>query len=106
MKATPPVQCSTVASFLTKGYSLNQIEAKTGLEKPTIGRIDKELEVDKKTILEAILLSLLNMINRLLFNKFQLADLDHIYIHSIHYLYYHWSDHGLHTNLFVSVDNK
>ncbi|KAG5349252.1 hypothetical protein C0989_004995 [Termitomyces sp. Mn162] len=48
MKATSPAQCSTVASLLAQGYSLHQIEAKTGLEKSTIGRISRGLEVDKE----------------------------------------------------------
>ncbi|KAG5735617.1 hypothetical protein E4T56_gene6944 [Termitomyces sp. T112] len=48
MKATSPAQCSTVASLLAQGYSLCQIEAKTDLGKSTIGRISRELEVDKE----------------------------------------------------------
>ncbi|KAG5347055.1 hypothetical protein C0989_000211, partial [Termitomyces sp. Mn162] len=48
MKATFPAQCSTVASLLAQWYSLHQIEAETGLGKSTIGRISRELEVDKE----------------------------------------------------------
>ncbi|KAG6805453.1 hypothetical protein H0H92_015315, partial [Tricholoma furcatifolium] len=48
MKATSPAQCPTVASLLAEGYSLCQIEAKTGLGKSTIGRIAREVEVDKE----------------------------------------------------------
>ncbi|KAG6883781.1 hypothetical protein C0992_007839 [Termitomyces sp. T32_za158] len=48
MKATSLSQRSTVTSLLAQGYSLHQIEAKTGLGKSTIGRNSRELEVDKE----------------------------------------------------------
>ena len=38
----------TVTSLLQEGYSLRQIESKTGLEKTTIGRIKKEVDGDKE----------------------------------------------------------
>ena len=47
MKPIPPAQCSTVASLLAQGYSRHQIRAQTGLGRSTIGRIDRELEMDK-----------------------------------------------------------
>ncbi|KAH0583229.1 hypothetical protein H2248_012645 [Termitomyces sp. 'cryptogamus'] len=50
MKATSPAQCSTFASLFAQGYSLHQIGAKTGLGKSTIGRIGRELEVDKAIV--------------------------------------------------------
>ena len=49
MKATPPAQCSTVASLLAaERYSMCQIKAETSLWKSTIRRIGRELEVDKE----------------------------------------------------------
>jgi transposase len=48
MKATSSAQRATVASLLKEGYSLRQIQAKTGLGKSTVGRIGKELELDKE----------------------------------------------------------
>ncbi|KAH0587214.1 hypothetical protein H2248_006022 [Termitomyces sp. 'cryptogamus'] len=48
MKATSLAQCSTISSLLAQRYSLHHIEAKTGLGKSTIRRIDRELEVDKE----------------------------------------------------------
>ena len=48
MKPTSSSQCSTVISLLTEGYSVHQIESKTGLGKSTIGRIKKEVDLDKE----------------------------------------------------------
>src|SRR5579871_6494651 len=48
MKPTPSAQHSTVISLLQEGYSLCQIESKTGLGKSTIGRIKKEVDGDKE----------------------------------------------------------
>ena len=48
MHSTPSAQCSTVISLLYKGYSLHQIQSKTGLGKSTIGRIKKEANIDKE----------------------------------------------------------
>ena len=45
--ATQP-ECSIVISLLKEGYSLHQIESKTGLGRSTIGRIKKETDLDKK----------------------------------------------------------
>src|SRR5260370_40482670 len=48
MKPTSSAKCSAVISLLQEGYSLCQIESKTGLGKSTIGRIKKEVEGDKE----------------------------------------------------------
>jgi len=48
MKPTSAAQRASVASLLKDGYSLRQIQAKTGLGKSTVGRIGKELELDKE----------------------------------------------------------
>ena len=48
MKPISSTQHSTVVSLLQEGYSLCQIESKTGLGKSTIGRINKEIERDKE----------------------------------------------------------
>ena len=48
MKPTSATQRSTVISLLKEGYSLRQIESKTGLGRSTIGRIKKETDSDKE----------------------------------------------------------
>jgi len=48
MKSTSAAQCASVASLLKDGYFLCQIQAKTGLGKSTVGKIGKELELDKE----------------------------------------------------------
>ena len=48
MKPTSATQRSTVISLLNEGYSLHQIESKTGLGRSTIGRIKKETDLDKE----------------------------------------------------------
>jgi transposase len=48
MKPTSSSQKSTVISLLEEGYSLHQIQSKTGLGKSTIGRINKEVDGDKE----------------------------------------------------------
>src|SRR5271156_6256557 len=48
MKPTSTTQCSTVISLLKEGYSVCQIESKTGLGRSTIGRIKKETDSDKE----------------------------------------------------------
>ena len=48
MKPTSPTKCSTVTSLLQEGYSLHQIQSKTGLGKFIIGRIKKEMGGDKE----------------------------------------------------------
>ena len=48
MKPTSSAKRSTVTSLLQEGYSLHQIESKTGLGKTTIGRIKKEVDGDKE----------------------------------------------------------
>ena len=48
MKPISAIQHSSVISLLQEGYSLCQIESKTGLGKSTIGRIKKEMDEDKE----------------------------------------------------------
>ena len=48
MKPTFPTKCSTVTSLLHKGYSLYQIQSKTGLWKSIIERIKMEMDGDKE----------------------------------------------------------
>ena len=48
MQPTSSTQCSQVISLLHDGYSLRQIQSKTGLGKSTIGRIKKEIDGDKE----------------------------------------------------------
>ena len=48
MKPTSVTQLSTVISLLKEGYSLCQINSKTGLGRSTIGRIKKETDLDKE----------------------------------------------------------
>ena len=48
MKPPSSTKHSTVISLLQQGYSLHQIESKTGLGKSTIGRINKEVDGDKE----------------------------------------------------------
>ena len=43
MKAISTAQCSSVISLLNEGYSLYQIQDKTGLGKSTVRRISKEV---------------------------------------------------------------
>lgn len=48
MKPTSFAQHSTVISLLKEGYSLCQIQSKTGLGRSTVGRIKKEADLDKE----------------------------------------------------------
>src|SRR6266481_4109884 len=48
MRPTSFTQCSSVISLLQEGYSVCQIESKTGLGRFTIGRIKKEVDGDKE----------------------------------------------------------
>src|SRR5579863_4410404 len=48
MRPTPSTQHSSVISLLHEGYSLHQIQTKTGLGRSTIGRIKKEADIDKE----------------------------------------------------------
>ena len=48
MKPTSAAQRSSVTSLLKEGYSLRQIQSKTGLGRSTIGRISKKLDLDKE----------------------------------------------------------
>ena len=48
MKPTSSTKHSAVISLLQEGYSLRQIESKTGLGKSIIGRINKEMDGDKE----------------------------------------------------------
>ena len=47
MKAISAAQCSSVISLLIEGYSLHQIQDRTGLGKSTVGSISKEVLGDK-----------------------------------------------------------
>jgi transposase len=48
MHPTPSTQCFTAISLLQEGYSLHQVQSKTGLGKSTISRIKKEMGWDKE----------------------------------------------------------
>jgi len=48
MRSISADKCSSVISLLNEGYSHRQIIAKTGLGKGTVGRISKEVDVDKE----------------------------------------------------------
>ncbi|KAF8802286.1 hypothetical protein BYT27DRAFT_7112894 [Phlegmacium glaucopus] len=48
MKSISSSQHSSVISLLQEGYSLCQIESKTGLGKSTVGRIKREVDSDKE----------------------------------------------------------
>ena len=48
MKPTSSTKHSAVISLLQQGYSLHQIESKTGLGKSIIGRINKKMDGDKE----------------------------------------------------------
>src|SRR3979490_2858716 len=48
MKSISAEKHSSVVSLLNEGYSYHQIQARTGLEKGTIGRISREVEGDKE----------------------------------------------------------
>ena len=48
MKPTSATQHSTVISLLKEGYSVCQIESKTGLEGSAVGRIKKKTDLDKE----------------------------------------------------------
>jgi len=48
MKPISSSQQSSVISLLQEGYSLHQIQSKTGLWKSTVGRIKKEVDSDKE----------------------------------------------------------
>ena len=48
MHPTSSTQRTTIISLLHEGYSLHQIQSKTGLGKSTVGRIKKELDADKE----------------------------------------------------------
>ena len=48
MKAISAAQHSSVISLLNEGYSLCQIQDRTGLGKSTVGRISKEVLGDKE----------------------------------------------------------
>jgi hypothetical protein len=48
MRSIPSNQHSSIISILNKGYSLCQIQSRTGLGKSTIGRIKKEVNQNKE----------------------------------------------------------
>src|SRR5882724_2242846 len=82
MQPTTSTKCSQVICLLN--YSLCQIEAKTCLGKSTIGRIKKEINVDKEnSTKEAIPQSSPIMTNSPLFTKSPLQSLIMLYRLSI-----------------------
>src|SRR5271155_3474982 len=48
MKATFTANCASVISLLEQGYSVRDIERRTGLRKSTVGRIKKHVDTDKE----------------------------------------------------------
>ena len=48
MRPISAAQCDSVVSLLNEGYSHHQIQARTGLEEGTVGRISKEVEENKE----------------------------------------------------------
>ncbi len=48
MRSISAAQRSSVISLLNEGYSQHQIQSRTGLGKGTVGRISKEVDVDKE----------------------------------------------------------
>jgi len=48
MKSISSSQRSTIISLLTEGYSMHKIQLKTGSGKSTIGRINKEVDLNKE----------------------------------------------------------
>ncbi|KAF7761103.1 hypothetical protein Agabi119p4_10512 [Agaricus bisporus var. burnettii] len=50
MKPTSSTQHSSVISLLQEGYSVRQIQSKTGLGKSIVGRIKKEVDGDKENM--------------------------------------------------------
>ena len=48
MRPISAAQCDSVVSLLNEGYSHRQIQARTGLDKGTVGRISKEVEENKE----------------------------------------------------------
>jgi len=48
MHSTSSAQHSSIISLLHEGYSLYQIQSRTGLGKSTVARIKKEVDMDKK----------------------------------------------------------
>src|SRR5271156_6930958 len=48
MKATSSANCASVISLLEQGYSVRDIERRTGLWKSTVGKIKKHVDTDKE----------------------------------------------------------
>ena len=48
MKATSAANCTSVISLLEQGYSVRDIEKRTGLEESTVGRIKKGIHTDRE----------------------------------------------------------
>ena len=48
MKATSAANYASVISLLNQGYSVRDIERRTGLGKSTVGRIRREMDMDKE----------------------------------------------------------
>ena len=69
-KATSAANHASVLSLLEQGYSVRDIERRTGLGKSTVGRTKKRWIQTRKTILVDVLPSFLLMTKHLLFVKF------------------------------------
>ena len=48
IKATSVVNCTSVITLLEQGYSVRDIEKRTGLGKSTLGRIKKGMHTDRE----------------------------------------------------------
>ena len=48
IKATSAANCTSVISLLEQGYSVRDIEKRTGLWKSTVGRIKKGMHTDRE----------------------------------------------------------
>jgi transposase len=48
MKSTSSSQHAIVVSLLSEGYSVCQIQSKSGIKESTVGRIKKEVDSDKE----------------------------------------------------------
>ena len=75
MHPIPSAQCSTIISLLHEPYSIYEIQSKTGIGKSTIGRIKKQVDINKETIRVVNLPSFPLMINNPFFAKSLLESL-------------------------------
>ena len=70
MKATSAANHASVLSLLEQGYSVRDIERRTGLGKSTVGRIKKEVDAGKENNLGGCPSKLLLVTKHPLFDKF------------------------------------